>query len=126
MAPLLLLLVLTVQPAARPGQPEWRPLGTASDGRPAFYDPASVVRAAPVSRVRLRFEAPQGYSLGTAELRCARFEARVGGMVSYAADGRELGRNELMTPFRAIAAGGFLEALAREVCGAATAPARPD
>ena len=47
-------------------------------------------------------------------------------MVSYSADGRELGRSDLMTPFRAIVPGGFLEALAREVCGAATAPARPD
>lgn len=126
MIPLVFLLVLTVQSAGQPLSPVWRPLGSASDGRPAFYDPASVVRAGSVSRVRLRFDAAQGYSLGTAELRCANFEARVGGIVSYAPDGREVGRNDLVTPFRTIVAGGFLEALAREVCGAATAPARPD
>lgn len=122
MAPFLLLLAFAAQVAA---QPDWRPLGAANNGRPAFYDPASVVRTGNLTRVRLRFTDESSYSLSTAELRCASFEARMIGVVSYAPDGRELTRNEMMTPFRAIVAGGFLDALARAVCDPATLPPAP-
>ena len=122
MAPLALLFAFAAQAAA---QPDWRPLGLSNNGRPAFYDPASVVRAGNVTRVRLRFADAGGYALSTAELRCAAFEARMIGAISYAADGREENRNEMITPFRGIVAGGFLETLARAVCDPATLPAAP-
>jgi hypothetical protein len=118
----LLLLALAAQAAA---QPDWRPLGPSNNGRPAFYDPASVVRTGNVTRVRLRFTDESNYSLSTAELRCGSFEARMIGVTSYAADGRELNRNEMTTPFRGIVIGGFLETLARAVCDPATLPAAP-
>jgi hypothetical protein len=121
-APFLLLLAFAVQAAA---QPDWRPLGASGNVRPVSYDPASVVRAGNVTRVRLRFNEASGYSLSTAELRCAAFEARMIGVFSYAADGRELNRNEMTTPFRGIVPGGFLDALARAVCDPASLPAAP-
>jgi hypothetical protein len=118
---LLFLLAFAVQAA----QPDWRPLGPSNNGRPAFYDPASVVRAGAVTRVRLRFTDESHYALSTAELRCAEFEARMIGVISYAADGTEVNRNEMITPFRGIVAGGFLDALARAVCDPAALPAAP-
>jgi hypothetical protein len=127
MAPFAFLLAALVQaatPAAAP-PPGWRPLGMSGNGRETFYDPASVVRAGPVTRLRLRFTEESGYMLSNIELRCAAYEARVAGMTAFAPDGREISRNEMMTPFRAIVAGSFLERLATEVCGAATGPARP-
>jgi hypothetical protein len=54
---LLFLLIFAAQAAA---QPDWRLLGASNNGRPAFYDPASVVRAGAVTRVKLRFT-DEGY-----------------------------------------------------------------
>ena len=119
---ILLLLALAAQAAA---QPDWRPLGASNNGRPAFYDPASVVRAGNVTRVRLRFTDEGSYSLSTAEVRCGSFDARMVGVITYAPDGRELIRNEMTTPFRGIVMGGFLETLARAVCDPATLPPAP-
>lgn len=120
--PFLFLFALAVQAAA---QPDWQPLGPSNNGRPAFYDPASVVRAGNITRVRLRFTDESNYALSTAELRCASFESRMIGVVTYASDGRELVRNEMTTPFRGIVIGGFLERLARAVCDPATLPPAP-
>jgi hypothetical protein len=119
-APLFILLALVAQAAP---QPAWRPIGVAGNGRQTFYDPASVVRAGPVTRVRLRFTEEAAYVLTTVEIRCAAYEARVLGTATYANDGTERDRNELTTPFRAIVAGGFLDTLARDLCGAAQGPA---
>jgi hypothetical protein len=122
MAPLLLLLALAAQAAP---QPDWRPIGVASNGRQTSYDPASVARAGAVTRVRVRFADQGSYSLSTVELRCAALEARIVGLVSYDANGTEVSRNEMTTPFRAVAIGGFLQTLASEICSAAQSPARP-
>ena len=46
------------------------------------------------------------------------------GVLNYTPDGTEVGRNEMATPFRAIAAGGFLDNLARAVCGTVQGPAQ--
>jgi hypothetical protein len=126
MLPLALLLALAAQPAgqATPA-PAWRPLGVSANGRQTFYDPASVVRSGPVTRVRVRFTEPDAYSLSMVELRCAAYEARVIGIVSYAPDGSERNRNDMASPFRTIRPGGFLETLAGELCGATQGPARP-
>ena len=123
MAPFALLLALSAQAAA---QPEWRPLGVSGNGRPTFYDPASVARAGAVTRVRLRFNEQDAYTISNVELRCGAYEARVVGIVSHSPDGTEISRNEMATPFRAIVIGSFLENLAREVCGAGQMPARPE
>jgi len=120
MAPFALLLALVAQAAA---QPAWRTIGTAANGRVTAYDPASLVRAGPVTRVRLRFTDQGSYTLSTVELRCATYEARVIGVVIYDPNGTELNRNDMSTPFRAILAGMFLETLARELCGAVEGPA---
>ncbi|HYD13007.1 MAG TPA: hypothetical protein VEC11_09180 [Allosphingosinicella sp.] len=122
MAHFALLLALLAQAAA---QPDWRSLGTSGNGRQTSYDAASVVRAGPITRVRLRFVEEGSYTLSNMELRCAAYEARVLGIVTYSPEGAEQSRNETSTPFRAVVVGSFLETLAREVCGAAQAPARP-
>jgi hypothetical protein len=122
MAPFILLLAFAAQAAT---QPDWRPLGVSNNGRPAFYDPASVVRAGDVTRVRLRFTDENHYALSTTELRCAAFAARMIGVITYAADGTEVNRNEMVTPFRGIAMGGFLDTLARAVCDPAILPPAP-
>ncbi len=132
MAPLALLFALVAQPAAAPPAPAapavppgWRSLGVAGNGRDTYYDPASIVRAGPITRVQLRFNEETDYVLSTLELRCATFEGRAVGMITYNPDGTEANRNEMSTPFRAIIVGSFLEALSREVCGAAQGPASP-
>ena len=126
MPPLVLLLAFAAQPAGQPAAaPAWRPLGVSANGRQTFYDPASVVRAGPVTRAQIRLTDPENYSLSRVELRCAAYEARVIGIVTYAPDGRELARNDMASPFRTILAGGFLESLATELCGATQGPARP-
>ncbi len=117
MTPLTFLFLLLAQ-AAGP-QPDWRPLGTSTAGRQTSYDGASIVRAGPVTRVRLRFAEAGNYALSMVELRCGAYEARVLGMVTYDPNGVEVNRNEMTTPFRAIIAGTFLETLRAEVCGAA-------
>jgi hypothetical protein len=122
MVPFLLMLAATAQAAA---QPDWRPLGLSNNGRPVFYDPASVARAGNVTRVRLRFIDESRYALSTAELRCAAFEGRMIGVITYAADGTEVVRNEMITPFRGIVAGSFLDTLARAVCDPAVLPPAP-
>jgi hypothetical protein len=63
--------------------------------------------------------------MSTVELRCATYDARVAGMTSYDANGTQTGRNEMVTPFRAILVGSFVETLARAVCGAGQGPAAP-
>lgn len=123
MIPFALLLALAAQ---APPQPAWRPLGVSGNGRQTYYDPASVVRAGALTRVRLRFSEEAAYVLTTVEIRCAAFEARVLGTATYANNGTERGRNELTTPFRAIVAGGFLDVLARDLCGAAQGPAEEE
>jgi hypothetical protein len=122
MTPFVLLLALAAQATAQPG---WRPIGVSGNGRQTSYDPASVVRAGPVTRVSLRFTEQTSYALSTVELRCAAYEARVVGVVTHAQDGTVVNRNEMATPFRAIIIGSFLDTLARAVCGAATGPAEP-
>ncbi len=118
-----LFLALFAQAAA---QPDWRPLGVSGNGRPTFYDPASVTRAGAVTRVRMRFNEQDAYTVSNVELRCGAYEARVMGIVTHSPEGAELSRNEMATPFRAIVVGSFLETLAREVCGAGQTPARPE
>ena len=126
MALLALLFAFAAQSAGQPAPaPAWRPLGLSANGRQTFYDPASVVRSGPVTRARIRFTEQDAYSLSTVELRCAAYEARVIGIVSYAPDGSERNRNDMASPFRTILAGGFLETLAGELCGATQGPARP-
>ena len=126
MASLPLLALLLAQAAApSAAQPGWRPLGQSGNGRESFYDPASVVRAGAVTRVSVRFVEATGHVVSTVELRCANYDGRVAGMTTYDANGTQTGRNEMATPFRAILAGSFVETLAREVCGAAQAPASP-
>lgn len=127
MPPFMLLLALLAQPAASPApQPAWQALGLSGDGSQARYDPASVVRAGPVTRVGLRFDSRDGtYMLSTMELRCADFASRMVGVTSHAADGHELGRNDIVTPFRLINAGTFVERLAHVICGATQGPADP-
>lgn len=126
MIPLALLLAFAAQPAGQAAPaPAWRPLGISANGRQTFYDPASVVRSGPVTRARIRLVDQSSYSLSMVELRCAAYEARVIGIVTYAPDGSELTRNDMVSPFRTILAGGFLESLAGELCGATQGPARP-
>ena len=121
-AALALAFSLVVQAAPAqvpPAQGDWRPLGTSGGGRQTSYDAASITRAGPVTRVRLRFIEGQSYALGTIELRCAAYEARSMGTVTYDPNGVELNRNDMATPFRAIIAGTILETVRAEVCGAA-------
>lgn len=134
MTPLLLLLALagqaaSVPQAAPPPQPGWRPVGSGNGGQ-GSYDPASVVRAGPVTRVRLRMDYAGGHSLNILELRCATYEGRLVGSVNYDANGRELSRNDMASPFRAITAasgaGSIGEALARELCDPTQMPASPE
>ncbi len=121
MAPFPILLLLLAQAAAP--QPDWRSLGTSTSGRETSYDAASIVRAGAVTRVRLRFAEGGAYALSTVELRCAAYEARVMGSVSYDANGVEQSRSEITTPFRAVIAGTFLETVRAEVCGTGEARA---
>jgi hypothetical protein len=122
MVPLAFLLAVAVQ---APAQPDWHSLGVTGNGRQTFYDPASVVRTGPVTRVRVRSNGENAYAFSTIELRCASFEARVIDVVNYNGDGSEASRSDLATPFRAIMGASFLATLAREVCGAAQGPAAP-
>lgn len=137
MAPFLLLLALAAQAASTPQPaaptaasppPAWRPIGFGNGGQ-ARYDPASVVRVGPVTRVRLRIDYEGGYSVNMLELRCATYEGRLVGSVSYDANGREQSRNDIASPFRAItaatSAGNIGEALAHELCDPTQAPAEP-
>lgn len=131
MAALPLLMLLLAQTAAQPAapsapRPDWRPLGPALNGRQSYYDPASVVRAGPITRVRVRIAESVGDAISDLELRCANYDARINGVLSYDANGNQIGRSEMMTPFRAIMVGSFVEVLAREVCGAAQGPVRPE
>ena len=126
MTSLPLLALLLAQAAAPPAaQPDWRPLGPSATGRQSFADPASVVRAGAVTRVSVRFVEATGHVMSTVELRCANYDARVAGMTTYDANGTQTGRNEMVTPYRAIMVGSFVEALAQSVCGAAQGPAAP-
>jgi len=126
MVPFAFLLALLAQPAASTApQPDWRPLGVANDGSRAGYDPASVIRDGPVTRIRMRFDSAHGFMLSTVELRCAAYESRMLGLASYAEDGRQLNRDEVPTPFRVMVPGSSVEALAETVCAATQAPAQP-
>ena len=121
---LALLVVLAAQPVPQAtAQPDWREIGLSVNGRQTSYDAASVVRVGPVSRVRMRFVEAETYGISTVELRCAAYEGRSVGAVTYAPNGREVSRNEMVTPFRAIRIGSFLDTLAQAICGAAQAPA---
>jgi hypothetical protein len=118
MAPFPLLLALLAQAVtAQPTAPDWREIGLSVNGRQAAYDRASIARAGPVTRVRMRFTEAASYAVSMVELRCAAYEARIMGMITYDANGVEQSRNEMVTPFRAIIAGTFLETLRGEVCG---------
>lgn len=123
MAPFPLLLALLAQAAAQPAAPDWREIGLSVNGRQAAYDRASIARAGPVTRVRMRFTEAGSYAVSMVELRCAAYEARIIGMTTYDANGVEQSRNEMVTPFRAIIAGTFLETLRGEVCGTGQGPA---
>jgi hypothetical protein len=126
--PFLMLLIAqaAAQSAAPPApRPDWRPVGPPFNGRQSFYDPASVARAGTVTRVRVRIADPAGDAVSNLELRCANYDARIVGVLSYDPGGNQIGRSEMVTPFRAIIAGSFVEVLAREVCGAAQGPAQP-
>ena len=126
MASLPFLALLLAQAAVPPAaQADWRPLGPSATGRQSFYDPASVVRAGAVTRVSVRFVEATGYVVSTVELRCANYDGRVAGMTTYNASGTQTAHNDMATPFRAILAGSFVEALAQAVCGAAQGPAAP-
>jgi hypothetical protein len=126
MAALALLFALVVQAAAQPAvQADWRPLGRAGEGRQTLYDAASVERAGAVTRVRLRFNETGPYVLSTIEIRCGAYDGRILGLVNYDANGMEIGRNAMATPFRAIVVGSIIETVAREVCGASQGPAAP-
>lgn len=111
--------------APAPAQPDWRTLPNSAEMRGSSYDAASVVRTGPVTRVRLRFNATGGYSITTVEMRCGNYDGRIVGMANYDTNGTELGRNDITTPYRAIVAGSFIEAVARELCGAGQGPATP-
>jgi hypothetical protein len=121
MAPLPFLFLIAAQAAAP--QADWRPLGTSPGGRVTTYDAASVARTGAVTRVRMRFQEGGPYAISVVELRCAAYEARAMGSVTYDANGVELARNEMTSPFRAIIAGTILETLRAELCG--TGEARP-
>lgn len=125
--PLMLLLAQAAQPAA-PTAPrvDWRPLGPSLSGRQSFYDPASVVRTGPITHVRVKIAESVGDAVSNLELRCGNYDARITSVLSYDPNGNQIGRSEMVTPFRAIIVGSFVEVLAREVCGAAQGPMQPE
>ena len=124
MSAFALLLAIAAQASPQPApQPAWRPIGAVNNGRQTYYDPASIIRAGPLTRLRLRTAAEGTSVITTVEFRCAAYESRILGTASFDASGAQIGRNEMATPFRAIVAGGFFDTLAREICGAAQGPA---
>jgi hypothetical protein len=98
----------------------------ASNGRQSYYDPGSVVRTGPVTHVSVRISESVGDVVSNLELRCANYDARITSVLSYDPNGNQIGRSEMVTPFRAIIFGSFVEVLAREVCGTAQGPAQPE